>query len=62
MATARKLAQFRVELDEAGETATIHIEDEAGETLEFRAERAQLDVIADTLDDLLAETEEADEA
>lgn len=62
MATpTRSLAQFRIELSEDGESAQIHIEDDGGETLELTASRDQLDLLADTLDDLLAESEEADE-
>lgn len=57
----KTLAQFRVELDESGESAQLHIEDDSGATLELTASREQLDLLADTLDELLAGTEEADE-
>ncbi|NDV86815.1 hypothetical protein GTW51_08875 [Aurantimonas aggregata] len=60
-ATTKKLAQFRIEPDSEGRTAQLHIEDDSGATLELTASRDQLDVLADTLDDILAKTEEADE-
>jgi hypothetical protein len=60
-ATSKKLAQFRIEPDSKGQTAQLHIEDDSGATLELTASRDQLDVLADTLDDILAKTEEADE-
>jgi len=59
--TKRKLAQFRLNPTKNGEGAQLHIEDDSGETLELSATREQLDVLADTLDDFLSETEEADE-
>ena len=51
--TAKTLTQFRVE--GSGETFQMHIEDDAGETIEFQVTRDQLDVIVDSLDDLLNE-------
>lgn len=60
--TTKKLKQFRIEPDEAGMSAQIHIEDESGATLELTATRDQLDLLADTLDEMLSTTEEADEA
>lgn len=59
MADAKKLKRFHVE--EAGEGFSLHIEDEAGGVLELSASREQLDVIADSLDDLLSQTEDGDE-
>ena len=53
MATKKTLSQFRIE--GSGETFQIHIEDDAGEPIEFQATRDQLDVIVDSLDDLLNE-------
>lgn len=62
MAETKKLAQFRIEPNETGTSAQLHIEDDSGATLELTASREQLDVLADTLDEMLAGTEEADEA
>ena len=53
MAAAKKLAKFTV--TEAGEGFSFHIEDEAGHVLELSATREQIDLIVDTLDDLLEE-------
>jgi hypothetical protein len=50
---AKKLTQFRVEGE--GDTFQMHIEDDAGETIEFEVTRDQLDVIVDSLDDILNE-------
>ena len=50
---SKALTQFRVE--GSGETFQMHIEDDAGEKIEFSVTRAQLDVIVDHLDDLLSE-------
>jgi hypothetical protein len=50
---AKTLTQFRVE--GSGDTFRLHIEDDAGETIEFEATRDQLDVIVDHLDDILNE-------
>ncbi len=59
MAKTRTLARFTA--SPAGDGGfTLHIEDDGGETLELAATRDQLDVIADALDDLLADTEEDD--
>lgn len=59
MADAKKLTKFHVE--QSGDAFSLHIEDESGGLLELAATREQLDVIADSLDDLLSETEEGDE-
>jgi hypothetical protein len=53
---AKTLTQFRVE--GSGDTFQMHIEDDAGETIEFEVTRDQLDVIVDSLDDLLADEED----
>ncbi len=49
---SKSLTQFRVE--GSGETFRMHIEDDAGEKIEFSVTRDQLDVIVDHLDDLLS--------
>ena len=59
MATAKKLAKLTI--TEAGEGFSLHIEDEAGHVLELTATREQVDLIVDTLDDLLEEGDDADE-
>ena len=59
--STKSLAQFRIELAQDGESAQIHIEDDGGSTLELTASRDQLDLLADTLDELLSGSEEADE-
>lgn len=61
MATTKMLKQFRIEMGEDGESAQIHIEDDGGQTLELTASHDQLDLLADTLDELLSGSEEADE-
>jgi len=59
MASARKtLSTFTVR--RAGDGYTLHIEDSAGELIEFEATADQLDVIAEALEDLLEEDEEED--
>ncbi len=60
MAATRTLSRFTA--TQAGDGFTLHIEDGSGTTLELAATRDQLDVIADALDDLLADTEEDDAA
>lgn len=55
----KKLSQFTVSQEDGA--FTIHVEDDGGDTLELNATRGQLDLIADTLDDLLDQTEEEDE-
>ena len=59
MADRATLKKFHVEED--GEGFSLRIEDESGGILELTASREQLDVIADSLDDLLSATEAADE-
>ncbi|WP_293853477.1 hypothetical protein [uncultured Alsobacter sp.] len=58
MPRSRKLSRFDVESQRDGFVMTI--EDDRGETLEIVADRDQLELIADTLDDLLAEDDDAD--
>ena len=50
--TAKTLTQFRVE--GSGDAFTMHIEDDAGETIEFEVTRDQLDVIVESLDEILS--------
>jgi hypothetical protein len=59
MADAKKLTKFHIE--EAGDGFSLHIEDESGGLLELSASREQVDVIADSLDELLGQNDEADE-
>ncbi len=59
MAATKKLAKFT--LSEAGEGFNLHIEDEAGHVLELSSTRDQLDVIADTLEEILSQDDSADE-
>jgi hypothetical protein len=59
MAAAKKLVKFTI--TEAGEGFSLHIEDEAGHVLELSATREQIDLIDDTLEELLAEGDGADE-
>lgn len=59
MAATKKLAKFTI--TEAGEGFALHIEDEAGDVLELSATRDQIDVIADTLDEILEQGDDADE-
>ena len=57
MANTRKtLSRFTIH--RRGPDYSLHIEDDAGEVIEFEATADQLDVIADHLDDML----EADDA
>ncbi len=53
MAKAKTLTQFRV--SGSGDTFSLHIEDDGGETIEFQATRDQLDVIAESLEETLSE-------
>lgn len=56
---AKKLSRF--EVNGSGKEFTLHIEDDGGNTLELSASRDQLDVIADSLDDILLQDDSADE-
>jgi len=58
MPRTRKLSRFAVESGRDGYVMTI--EDDRGETLEIVADRDQLEMVADTLDDLLSEDDDAD--
>jgi hypothetical protein len=58
MPATKTLARFTVNPGKGG--YQMHIEDDDGETIEFTATRDKLDVIADALDDLLAEDEDDD--
>jgi len=52
MANTRKtLSRFTIQ--RRGPDYSLHIEDDAGEVIEFEATADQLDVIADHLDDIL---------
>ena len=52
MASKKKaLTSFRIEKD--GDGYSLHIEDDAGETIEFTATEDQLDLISEALDELL---------
>jgi hypothetical protein len=59
MADPKKLARFTV--DEVDGDYRMHVADDGGGTLELSVTREQLDVIVDTLDDLLALDDSADE-
>lgn len=59
MADAKKLKRFHVEAE--GDAYRIDIEDDGGNVLNLEATRDQLDVIVDTLDDILSQDDEADE-
>lgn len=59
MADAKKLTKFHVEPN--GEGFSLHIEDESGGALELAATREQVDLIADSLDEMLGDSDEADE-
>jgi hypothetical protein len=50
---AKTLSQFRITGN--GEAFTLHIEDNAGEAIEFEATRDQLDVIVESLEEILSE-------
>ena len=58
--TKKTLSTFRVE--SRGDGYSLHIEDDAGETIEFEATAEQLDIIVEALDDLLGDDDSADEA
>ena len=57
---ARKLTKFTI--TEAGDDYALHIEDDAGETIEFTATYDQLDLLVEEIDRHLDEdAEEMDE-
>ena len=55
----KTLSKFTVE--PRGEDFSFHIEDDGGETLEFQATRDQLEVIVETLEEML-DDDDADDA
>lgn len=57
--TKKTLSTFRVV--KAGDGYSLHIEDDAGETIEFEATADQLDVIVETLDEMLEEDDSEDD-
>ena len=59
MADLKKLARFEVE--GSGTDFKLHVEDQDGNKLELMASRDQLDVLADSLDDILLQDDSADE-
>lgn len=52
----RQLAKFSISV--RAEDFVLHLEDDAGEMLEFAASPEQLDAVIDALDELLSEEEE----
>ena len=52
----RQLAKFSISVRE--EDFVLHLEDDAGEAMDFAASPEQLDAVIDALDDLLSENEE----
>ncbi len=61
MAKTNKLAEFSFEPSADAQSAQIHVKDDKGATLELTATREQLELLADSLDEFLADTEDADE-
>jgi hypothetical protein len=59
MPVLKRLVRF--EVDPAGKDFTLHVEDESGNKLVLLASRDQLDVIADSLDDILLSDDSGDE-
>ena len=52
----RQLAKFSISVRETD--FVLHLEDEAGEPVDFAASPEQLDAVIDALDELLSENEE----
>ena len=52
----RQLARFAISV--RADDFILHLEDEAGEKLDFSATPEQLDAVIDALDELLSENEE----
>lgn len=52
----RQLAKFSISIRD--EDFVLHLEDDAGEKMDFAASPEQLDAVIDALDELLAEAEE----
>jgi hypothetical protein len=59
---ARKLKEFRFEPGSDGENVKLHVVDDSGQVLELLATREQLDLLAESIDEFLDATEEADRA
>ena len=55
----RTLSKFNI--TETDDAYAIHIEDDAGQVVELQATPEQIDLIADTLDDLLYADDAVDE-
>jgi hypothetical protein len=61
MATTKKtLSRFSIERN--GDAFSLHIEDDAGDIIEFEATAEQIDVISERLDSLLEEDDAIDAA
>ena len=58
--TQKTLSRFTIERD--GDAFSLHIEDDAGDVIEFEATAEQVDVIAEALDTLLEEDDSVDAA
>ncbi len=52
----RQLAQFSISVRDTD--FVLHLQDDAGEALDFAATPEQLDAVIDAIDDLLSENEE----
>ncbi len=52
----RQLANFTISVRE--QDFVLHLEDDAGESLDFAASPEQLDAVIDALDELLSDNEE----
>jgi hypothetical protein len=52
----RQLARFAISV--RADDFVLHLEDDAGERMDFAASPEQLDAVIDVLDELLAENEE----
>ncbi|MFC3069505.1 hypothetical protein [Phenylobacterium soli] len=52
----RQLARFAISV--RADDFVLHLEDEAGEKMDFAASPEQLDAVIDALDELLSENEE----
>jgi hypothetical protein len=59
MAAPKTLSQFRATQNDEGATLTLEAED--GSTLEIEATFEQLELMADVLDDILSENDDATE-
>jgi hypothetical protein len=52
----RQLARFAISV--RADDFVLHLEDDAGETIDFAASPEQLDAVIDALDEMLSENEE----